>query len=214
MLLKCDSRDVNPAFLLMKVLAIDGTSQQPCLATSQMTEAELRKLYLAHGAELRQVLARLAPELDADDLLQEVFLLAIRKREQLAQTISPRAWLYGVAIKLAATRRRTARARIFLGLESVPHSAVDSTSRTAEQRDAQRYVEKALARVSSAKRDAFVLFELQGLSGEEVAVALNIPLKTVWTRLFHARREITTAIERALIQESRSTGVSREELLP
>ncbi len=176
----------------------------------------VRRLYEAHAAELRQALARLAPDLDADDLLQELFLVAIDRPQALLRADSPRAWLFGVAVKLAATRTRSARVRRFFGLESAEHvsAATDAPGRTVEQRDAQRAVMSALSTVSTAKRDAFVLFELQGLSGEEVAQALDIPLKTVWTRLFHARRELTEAVERQLMKEARTSGLSREELTP
>jgi RNA polymerase sigma-70 factor (ECF subfamily) len=176
---------------------------------------DLRRLYLAEGAGLRQALGRLAPDLDADDLLHELFLIALGKREELATAVSPRAWLYGVAVKLAATRRRTARLRRFFGLahaQDIP--AVDASTRTVEQRDAQRRVSRALESLSAAKRDVFVLFELQGLPGEDIAAALGIPLKTVWTRLFHARKEVTAAIERQLLSEARTSGLPRDEVEP
>jgi RNA polymerase sigma-70 factor (ECF subfamily) len=176
---------------------------------------DIKRLYEAHAAEVRQVLARLAPGLDADDLLQEVFIVAIARADRLVAAASPRAWLFGLAIKLAATRARTARLRSFFGLEKAEHvPAVDAPSRTAEQRDAQKAVARALESLAPAKREAFVLFELQGLAGEEVAEALGIPLKTVWTRLHHARKEVTEALERQLLVEARTSGLSREEIRP
>lgn len=185
------------------------------MRTSTPSLEDVRRLYEAHAGEVRQALARLAPELDADDLLQEVFLVALGRPEVLGRVDSPRAWLFGVAVKLAATRRRTSRVRRFFGLESAAElPAVDAPSRTVEQRDAQRAVGRALTTLAPAKRDAFVLFELQGLSGEEVAEALGIPLKTVWTRLFHARREVTEALERQLLVEARTSGLAREEVRP
>lgn len=188
------------------------------LATRAMdrdvTSADIRGLYMAHAAELRQAISRLAPELDPDDLLQEVFLVVLRRPQELVRAEVPRAWLYGIAVKLTGTRRRTARARRFFGLEAATSkaTAVDAPSRTLEQRDAQRRVAQALESVSTARREAFVLFELQGLSGEEVAVALQVPLKTVWTRLFHARKDVCAALERQLLQESRTSGLAREEI--
>ncbi|MEW6432664.1 MAG: RNA polymerase sigma factor [Myxococcota bacterium] len=177
--------------------------------------ADIQRLYETYGAEVRQTLGRLAPGLDADDLLQEVFLIAISRPERLRSAKSPRAWLFGIAVKLAATRARSARLRRFFGLETAGEvPAVDAPSRSVEQRDAQRAVARALESVSVPKREAFVLFELQGLSGEEVAEALNIPLKTVWTRLHHARKEVIQALERQLLVESRTSGLAREEIRP
>lgn len=176
---------------------------------------EVRRLYLSEGAGLRQTLARLVPELDAHDLLHELFVLALDKRDELGAADSPRAWLYGVAVKLAATRRRTARLRRFFGLEQahdVP--AADISTRTVAQRDAQLRVSRALESLAAPKREVFVLFELQGLPGEDIAAALRIPLKTVWTRLFHARKEVTAALERQLLIEARTSGLNRDEVEP
>jgi RNA polymerase sigma-70 factor (ECF subfamily) len=52
----------------------------------------------------------------------------------------------------------------------------------------------ALAAMSHRKREAFVLVALEGLSGEEAATLLDIPVATVWTRLHHARRELRSAL--------------------
>ncbi len=173
----------------------------------------LERLYVAHGAQLRQTLSRLAPELDAGDLLHELFLIAIKKAGDFSAADDRLAWLYGVAVKLAASRRRTARLRKFLGFRiETPEALVDAPSRSMEQRDAQRQVMRALESLSDAKRTVFVLFELQGLSGEEIASALGIPLKTVWTRLFHARREVTAAIDRQLLAEARTSGLDAQDL--
>jgi RNA polymerase sigma-70 factor, ECF subfamily len=188
---------------------------QTMTSASTTTVEEVRRLYVVHGAGLRQALARLAPELDADDLVQELFLIALSKVDELAHATSPHAWLYGVAVKLAFTRRRAARLRRFFRLSEAEHvSIVDSPARTVEQRDAQHRVSRALESLTSAKREVFVLFELQGLPGEDIASALQIPLKTVWSRLFNARKEVTASIERQLLAESRTSGLSRDEVEP
>lgn len=187
----------------MRALAVDET----------LTASEVRQLYVAHAAELRQALARLAPDVDADDLLQELFVIALRKPHALARAEVPRAWLYGVAVKLAATRRRAARVRRFLGLEAAQDvGGGDSPARTAEQRDAWRLLERALRPLGSSKRDVFVLFELQGLSGEDIAAALGVPVKTVWTRLFHARKAGAAELSRLQAIEARTSGLACEEV--
>jgi len=159
---------------------------------------EVRRLYLAHAPQLRQALARLAgPGVDADDLLQEVFVVALRKSSDLTHARSPKAWLYGVATKVAATRRRGATLRRWFGLETAEEVADPSTpSRSLEQREATRLVQTALLELSAVKREVFVLFELNGLTGEEIALAQSVPLKTVWTRLFYARKEFAAAVAR------------------
>ena len=182
---------------------------------SDTTVEEIRRLYVLHGSGLRQSLARLAPELDAEDLLQEVFLIALTKTVEFARADPQNAWLYGIAVKLAHTRRRTARLRRFFRLSEAENTAIsDSPSRTMEQRDAQVRVSRALESLSNAKREVFVLYELQGLPGQDIAAALQIPLKTVWTRLFHARKAMVASIERQLLTESRTSGLRRDEVEP
>ena len=192
---------------------VDLALSPPRAAVKPTSLDDFRHLYELHAAEVRQSLRRLAPELDADDLLQEVFVIALDDPDRLAQVESPRAWLFGIAVRLASTRRRTFRIRRFLGLDDAPPIAgSDTPGRSLEHRDAHRAVQRALASLTTSKRETFVLFELQGLTGEEVAQALDIPLKTVWTRLFHARREVTAAVERQLLSEARTSGLSPEEL--
>ena len=168
-----------------------------------LTAEDVRRLYVAHAPELRLTIARLAaPGMDIDDLLQEVFVVALQRVSELSGVASTRAWLFGVAAKLTATRRRTFRLRYWLGLEAADElSSAESPSRTVEQKEASRRVQDALASLSDAKRQVFVLFELQGLPGEDIAQALGIPLKTVWSRLFYARKEFQQAVARQDAQE-------------
>ena len=56
-------------------------------------------------------------------------------------------------------------------------------------------VERALARLSEAKRVTLLMAEVEGLSCDEIAQALEIPIGTVWTRLHAARRELRQALE-------------------
>lgn len=190
-------------------------SVQPFLMAmeSELSPAEaVRRLYVAHAAELRLGAARLAGrDLDPDDLLQEVFMVALRKPADVLTADSPKAWLYGVAVKVAASRRRTAKVRRFFGLDDVAEVASpESPTRTMEQRDASKRVEQVLSKLSDKKREVLVLFELQGLPGEEIAAALQIPLKTVWTRLFHARKEFAAELARLEVIEQRTSGVTEE----
>ena len=64
-------------------------------------------------------------------------------------------------------------------------------------------------RLISRRDFVFVLYELQGLRGEEIAQALEIPLKTVWTRLYHARRELTAILKQEVTSELRTSGLAR-----
>jgi RNA polymerase sigma-70 factor (ECF subfamily) len=68
--------------------------------------------------------------------------------------------------------------------------------REASNHEELAHLATALARLDDRKRAVFVLVELEGLTAEEAAKALQIPAATVRTRLFHARRELQAAIAR------------------
>jgi len=80
----------------------------------------------------------------------------------------------------------------FFGFDDARDGAeVDDPSVAYESREAAAGVHRLLSKLSEKKRTVFVLFELEELSGEEIAEAVGVPLATVWTRLFHARKEFT-----------------------
>jgi RNA polymerase sigma-70 factor (ECF subfamily) len=167
--------------------------------------AFVRALYEREATRIRSTMARLAgPGLDADDMMQEVFLVALRRPKALAEARSPKAWLYGVAVKAARARRRHSRLRQFFGLEAAQDVPDPSTPAEALDRDdARQSVRRILEKLSERKRAVFVLFELEGLTGEEISQALGCPLKTVWSRLHHARREFAAHLARLQLSESR-----------
>jgi RNA polymerase sigma-70 factor (ECF subfamily) len=151
---------------------------------------DFKRLYEKHGEFIRALLGRLlGPAGDADDLTQEVFMVALR-RLSVDHVRSPRAWLCQIAVNVAATARRRYRIRRFFGF-SDPQDPGDSLTpeALAEARERIRNVEVILGRMSEKKRTVFILFEVQGLSGQEIADVLCCPLQTVHTRLYHARRE-------------------------
>jgi RNA polymerase sigma-70 factor (ECF subfamily) len=64
-----------------------------------------------------------------------------------------------------------------------------------ELAETERRFARAFAGLSAKRREAFVLVTLEGLSGEEAAQALGVPVNTIWTRLHHARLELRAAID-------------------
>lgn len=164
----------------------------------EVRRSQLHQLFLAHGRFVRSLVARLAgPGIDPKDLSQEVFLTAWRRLPALRPDASPRAFLASIAVKVAAGARRRARVHRFLGLDDDLHPADPQTPESIfAQAEASRRVYAALTHLSDKKRTVFVLYELQGLTGEEIAQAVGCPLKTVWSRLAHARREFEQHVVR------------------
>jgi RNA polymerase sigma-70 factor, ECF subfamily len=180
-------REVDPA---------DASARQQQLA-------DFKEFYLQHVELVRRVVARLlGPQSGVDDAIQEVFLVAFRKRASFAGDARPSTWLYAIARRVALSARRQARVRAWLGLEAAPEPADPMTPHTFfEQRDAAIQLYRLLDQIADKKRTVWILYELEELPGDTIAAVVGCPIKTVWTRLFHARRELRE-LARALADRS------------
>jgi len=177
-----------------------NSASPSALVSSSATEAherqlglsDFRRFYGDHVEFVRRVVARLwGPGGDIDDAVQEVFLVALRKRASFAGRSAPSTWLYAIAQRVVMAARRRARVRRFFGLHLVEsHPGPETPHQIFEHRESSEHLYRLLERISDKKRTVFVLFELEGLPGEEIAKIVGCPLKTVWTRLHHARREL------------------------
>jgi RNA polymerase sigma-70 factor (ECF subfamily) len=158
----------------------------------------LERLFREHAGKLREFLVRLSgPGLDPDDLLQEVFVVALRRSVDFPEGAPPAGWLFGTAVRVASSSRRNARLRRFFGLElASEHAGPTTPAALFESAEDSQKVYAILERLSEKKRAVFIMFELQGLTGPEIAELLGCPLKTVWSRLAHARQEFLEGLRR------------------
>jgi RNA polymerase sigma-70 factor (ECF subfamily) len=158
----------------------------------------LKDLYERHSDYVRDVVARHAgPGLDAEDLVQEVFIAADRKWERLIDYKEPRAWLHVAAMReVWAARRRQRLARVFRLRFAEPPSAPSGPEAAYSNREASALFYSLIDRIPEKQRAAFLLFHIENKSSAEIAKLLKIPEPTVRTRLFHARRAFAAAAER------------------
>jgi len=129
---------------------------------------------------------------DAEDLLQATFVTAARAANSYDGRESCLPWLLGIAGRLAYRHRRglSRLHRALVRLHSTEPPETWDPARQLGARDRLADVALALERVSERKRIVLLLADVEGLSGEEIAQALDIPIGTVWTRLHHARSEL------------------------
>jgi RNA polymerase sigma-70 factor (ECF subfamily) len=158
---------------------------------------DVAALFDAHGAFVLRSLTRLVPdESVAEDIAQEVFLIAHRRRHELDAERNVPAWLYRVAVNVAWRHRRTfarrAQLRDRAAVEPAPPASGDPERVVADREHARR-VRACLQQLPREQREVFVLFELEEKSGDEVAALLGIPVATVWTRLHRARARMRQA---------------------
>ncbi|MDQ3033280.1 MAG: sigma-70 family RNA polymerase sigma factor [Myxococcota bacterium] len=144
---------------------------------------------------------------DALDVVQESFVKVHRHLEGFQGSSSFYTWLYRIVMNLAIDqlrRRKTARPVSYddaIDRESdriddaILPRMVDSNPRKAViRRELMARVEEALATLPEYHRQVIVLREIEGLSYEEMAEALEVPKGTIMSRLFHARRKMQVAL--------------------
>jgi RNA polymerase sigma-70 factor (ECF subfamily) len=133
----------------------------------------------------------------AQDLTSATFLEAWRHRDRVVLTeASALPWLLGVAFNLSRNASRSQR-RFQAAVARLPRDEVsaDHADAVAERLDDQRRVREALdavGRLSDDERAVIALVALGDLTYEEAAQALHVPVGTVRSRLFRARRRIAS----------------------
>ena len=124
------------------------------------------------------------------DATQETFLTLYRKANQYRATAAVGTWLYRIAVNTCYDLLRKERRR--------PSEAMPTYLDPADPRGQDPYtsvelrpsVEAALATLSHDFRAVVVLSDIEGMSLPEVAEALDVPVGTVKSRLFRARRQL------------------------
>jgi RNA polymerase sigma-70 factor (ECF subfamily) len=136
-------------------------------------------------------------ERDLEDVTHEVFLRVQAQLPLFDSTRPLRAWLFGIALGVAANYRRLARHRVDL-LESCGEIADDAQSPHEELEgiEKSRSVRAALRSVPLDQRAVLVLHELDGYPIPEVALTLGINVNTAYSRLRLARDSFRSAFRR------------------
>ncbi len=154
-------------------------------------------LFRRHFDDVFRIVARLlgpgASEADIEDVVQLVFLQTHRSLPRFRGDAKVSTWLYGIASRVVLTqlrswgRQRRLERAVEAELETLE---LQSPEKSAAERQALARVWRGLMKIKPKKRVVYVLFEVEGHSGEAIAEQLGIPVATVWTRLHHARREL------------------------
>lgn len=160
----------------------------------------LGELYDRHAEGVRHFARRtLSNAAEAEDIAQETFLVVPKIASRYDGRPSARPYLLGIAARLTLRRRRgLARLGEVIASFAATLSTTqrdDPETRMSDGEEIARF-ERALSRLTDEKRVVLLMIEREGLSGEEVARALEIPVNTVWTRLHKARMELRKSLSR------------------
>ncbi|HEY7565864.1 MAG TPA: sigma-70 family RNA polymerase sigma factor [Acidimicrobiia bacterium] len=139
------------------------------------------------------------------DATQETFLALYRKAGQYRATAAVGTWLYRIAINTCYDLLRREKRR---PAEAMP-DFFDPADRTAEDPftsvELRPSIEAALQELSPDFRTVVVLADIQGASLPEVAEALQVPMGTVKSRLFRARRQLGARLGNLSIDSDHQT---------
>lgn len=127
---------------------------------------------------------------DADDAAQRVMLVAAQRRLDITEG-RERAFLYRTASFLVARERRRRRRRpecTGMELDEHEHPGADPEALLVERQE-RAWLDAVLECMQPELRAAFVLFEIEGLTRDEVAHALDVPAGTAASRVRRAREE-------------------------
>ena len=159
-------------------------------------EAAFRLVYERHRADVARIVHRmLLGRGDLEDIIQEVFVQVFRSLKDFRGQSKFSTWLHRVTVNVVLMNRRAGRSRpVYVDNDAVVEAHPDTGSlppdADAERKARVRAFGRLLDRLSEKKRTVFILHELEGMSPQEIAGVVGVPVLTVRTRLFYARREI------------------------
>jgi RNA polymerase sigma-70 factor (ECF subfamily) len=154
-------------------------------------------LVTRYGGDVERVIYRiLGPDPEIDDLLQDVFLVALAALHRLRRPERLRSWLVGIAVK--KSRQLIRQRRRWRIVKSVPPSELPeraATTPSQEVSEALRATYRILKTLPVDERIAFALRHVDGMELSDVAEATNVSLSTVKRRLSRAHARFVEAAE-------------------
>lgn len=157
---------------------------------------EIYRTYFEHVR--RWVRALGGPEAEREDLVQDVFIVVHRRLPDFDGENLP-GWLYQIARHRVRDYRRLRWVRIFTGKAQVDDAFVSPTEgpeAILHRKEKERMLARLVDKLPEAQRVAFVLFEVEGYSGEEIARLQGASINTVWARVHKARAKLASDLKR------------------
>jgi RNA polymerase sigma-70 factor (ECF subfamily) len=140
------------------------------------------------------------PRAALDDVAQEVFIVVDRKLAEFEGRSSMRAWLAGIVRRVVADyvrkRGNQPAGDVWLEHEPAATAGYSASAEQLERREAMELLDVLLEKMTPEQRETFVLFELEELSGAEIAELTGTNENTVWSRLRAARRMFQEGVTR------------------
>jgi RNA polymerase sigma-70 factor, ECF subfamily len=198
---------MNAQFDARAVGACPGGAMAP-LATS-LPHGGFRAVYDAHFELTWRWLRRLGVRgPDLMDQTQKVFLVVHARLDTFEGRSSVSTWVFGICRRVASDYRRSALIRCEVATDPAELDTASAWQREppdASKTEFERIAEQLLEKLPEPQRIVFVLFELEEMSGEDIAALLDVPVGTVRSRLRLARESFRREVKRlAVVRENRA----------
>jgi RNA polymerase sigma-70 factor (ECF subfamily) len=157
-------------------------------------------LYERHLNQVKRWARQLGgPDMDLEDLVHDIFLVAFRKGFQDRGEASVDTWLFRITHhEVRAKRRRSRLRQLLLGRhqDTLVPLAPNTPQQEMERRERHLRLYQALDRLPDCYRTTLILYEIEELSGERVAELTETSVGTVWVRLHRGRERLVELLVR------------------
>jgi RNA polymerase sigma-70 factor, ECF subfamily len=197
---------------------ISQPALQPAAAPAALSDEEVVARVLAGDASLFEILMRrynqrlfriargiLADDAEAEDVMQEAYVRAFRELAGFRGEARFATWLTRIACHEALARARKRRRLVPIegGGPPDPPAQTPGPEREMENRELQAVLQQAVEALPEPLRAVFCLREIEGLSTEEAADALDLSVENVRVRLHRAKRSLRQALDQRMGREVR-----------
>jgi RNA polymerase sigma-70 factor (ECF subfamily) len=194
---------------------------QPADAPATLSDEEVVARVLAGDTSLFEILMRrynqrlfrvargiLADDAEAEDVMQEAYVRAFRELANFRGEARFSTWLTRIACHEALARARKGRRLVSLapingGEPPDPPSEASGPERQLENRELHAVLREAVELLPDPLRAVFCLREIEGLSTEQTADALDLSVENVRVRLHRAKRGLRQTLDERIGREVR-----------
>lgn len=153
------------------------------------------ELMEAHEDRVFAICLRMLRDREAAlDTTQDTFLTVFRKADRYQAKAAFSTWLYRVAVNTCYDHLRRQKRKQADRLPETHDTADPSTGDLFDAVEVRPDIESALADLSDEFRSAVVLVDLQGMSLEQASDTLEVPIGTIKSRLFRARKQLSQSL--------------------
>jgi RNA polymerase sigma-70 factor (ECF subfamily) len=132
---------------------------------------------------------------DAEDLVQDTFLVALEKIDTFRADRAFAPWLFRILINRGLNARKARWVRRTSEIPADAPAAGGTPEKHTERLELRERVSAALAEMAEPRRTIVKLYELEGFSGPEIAEMLGLATGTIRWHLFHARSTLRDLLE-------------------